>query len=74
MLAERLYKKLETFPNKGIIPKDRVIRSDGYRFIAHKEYLFIYLVNEKEQLVNMMAIFNTKKLYARNEKMYLSLF
>lgn len=62
MLAERLYKKPEAFPNKGIIPKDRVIRSEGYRFIVHKEYLIIYLVNEKEQLVNMMATFIPKKI------------
>ena len=32
-------RKLDTFPNAGGIPKDRIIRSAGYRFTVHKEYL-----------------------------------
>ena len=40
-------KKLDTFPNAGAIPKDRVIRSAGYRFTVNKEYLIFYLVDEE---------------------------
>ena len=54
-------KKLDTFPNAGGIPKDRVIRSAGYRFTVHKEYLIFYLVDEEEKQVNVMTIFNAKK-------------
>lgn len=64
-------KKLDTFPNAGGIPKDRVIRSAGYRFIVHKEYLVFYLVDETEKEVNVMAIFNAKKDYMRVMKKYI---
>ena len=63
--------KLDTFPNAGSIPKDRVIRSAGYRFTVYKEYLIFYLVDEKEKQVNVMAIFNAKKDYMRVMKKYI---
>ena len=64
-------KKLDTFPNAGAIPKDRVIRSAGYRFTVHKEYLIFYLVKKKKKQVNVMAIFNAKKDYMRVMKKYI---
>ena len=64
-------KKLDTFPNAGAIPKDRVIRSAGYRFTVHKEYLIFYLVDEEEKQVNVMAIFNAKRDYMRVMKKYI---
>ena len=64
-------KKLDTFPNAGAIPKDRVIRSEGYRFTVHKEYLIFYLVDEEKKQVNVMAIFNAKKEYMRVMKKYI---
>ena len=64
-------KKLDTFPNAGAIPKDRVIRSEGYRFTVHKEYLIFYLVDEEKKQVNVMAIFNAKKDYMRVMKKYI---
>lgn len=64
-------KKLNAFPNAGGIPKDRVIRSAGYRFTVHKEYLILYLVDETEKKVNIMAIFNAKKDYIRVMKKFI---
>ena len=64
-------KKLDTFPNAGAIPTDRVIRSEGYRFTVHKEYLIFYLVDEEKKQVNVMAIFNAKKDYMRVMKKYI---
>ena len=64
-------KKLDTFPNAGGIPKDRVIRSAGYRYTVHKEYLIFYLVDETEKQVNIMAIFNAKKDYMRVMKRFI---
>ena len=64
-------KKLNIFPNAGSIPKDRVIRSAGYRLTVHEEYLIFYLVDEKEKQVNVMAIFNAKKDYMRVMKKYI---
>ena len=64
-------RKLDTFPNAGGIPKDRIIRSAGFRFIVHKEYLIFYLVDEEKKQVNVMAIFNAKKDYMRVMKKYI---
>ncbi len=64
-------RKLDTFPNAGGIPKDRVIRSAEYRVTVHKEYLIFYLVDEAEKQVNVMAIFNAKKDYMRVMKKYI---
>ena len=64
-------RKLDTFPNAGGIPKDRIIRSAGYRFAVHKEYLIFYLVDEEGKHVNVMAIFNAKKDYMRVMKKFI---
>ena len=64
-------RKLDTFPNAGGIPKDRIIRSAGSRFAVHKEYLIFYLVDEEEKQVNVMAIFNAKKDYMRVMKKFI---
>lgn len=58
-------KKLDEFPNAGAIPKDRVLKSMGYRFTVHKDYLIFYLINEREKQVDIMAIFNAKRDYMR---------
>lgn len=58
-------KKLGTFPNAGAFPKDRILKSAGYRFIVHKEYFIFYLVDDEAKYVNVMAIFNAKKDYTR---------
>ena len=57
--------KLDTFPDSGALPKDRILKSMGYRFIVHKDYLIFYLVDEVSATVNVMSIFNAKKDYMR---------
>lgn len=64
-------KKLENSPYAGTFPRDRVLKSFGYRFVVYKEYLVFYLVNEEEKQVNVMAIFNSKKEYMRGMKNFL---
>lgn len=56
---------LKEFPNSGSIPRDRVLRSAGYRFLVHKDYLIFYEVDEKSQTVYVMAIFNGRRDYMR---------
>ena len=63
--------KLDSFPYAGAFPKDRVLKSMGYRFVVYKEYLIFYLVDEKEKHVNVMAIFNSKKDYMRVMKKFI---
>ena len=68
---EGLLKNLDTFPYVGAFPKDRILKSVGYRFMVHKEYLIFYLVDEEEKQVNIMAIFNSKKDYMRVMKNFI---
>lgn len=57
--------QLIEFPNSGAFPKDYVLKSFGYRFLTHKEYLIFYTVNEQAKTVFINAIFNAKKDYFR---------
>jgi addiction module RelE/StbE family toxin len=51
-------KEMETFPESGALPKDRVLRSAGQRFLVHKDYLIFYVCEEKSQMVYILAIFH----------------
>ena len=58
-------KQLAIFPNAGTFPKDRILKSFGYRYIVYKEYLLFYCVDENAKKVFVMSIFNEKKDYMR---------
>ena len=57
--------QLVNFPNSGAFPKDRILKSSGYRFLTHKEYLICYTVDEDNKTVYVSAFFNAKKDYLR---------
>jgi addiction module RelE/StbE family toxin len=56
-------KVLETFPESGALPRDRVLRSAGQRFLVHKDYLIFYEYEEAGQTVYILAIFHEKQDY-----------
>lgn len=58
-------KILESFPEIGSVPKDRILASGGYRFLVHKEYLIFYRYRKQENKVYIMAIFNSKRDYTK---------
>ena len=58
-------KKLNLFPDRSSLPKDRILLSLGYRFIVYKDYLIFYLTDDVKMEVNVMAIFNEKRDYMR---------
>ena len=62
---------LKRFPESGAIPRDRVLKSSGYRFLSHKDYLLFYLYEREENRVYIMAIFNGKRDYMRVMKKFL---
>ena len=64
-------KILELFPKSGAIPRDRVLKSNGYRFLSHKDYLLFYQYDKETNIVYVMAIFNGKRDYMRVMKKYL---
>ena len=64
-------KILEQIPESGAIPRDRVLKSSGYRFLVYKDYLMFYLCEKAENKVYVMAIFNGKRDYMRVMKQFL---
>lgn len=62
---------LEQFPESGAIPKDRVLRSNGYRSLTYKDYLLFYQHQENENIAYIVAIFNGKRDYMRIMKKYM---
>lgn len=61
----------ERFPESGALPKDRVLKSYGYRFLTHKDYLLFYQYQKAENTVYVMAVFHGKQDYMRVMKRYL---
>ncbi len=64
-------RKLAELSNRGAFPKDRTLKSMGYRFIVCKNYLIFYLVDEANKTVNIMAILNIKTDYLSVMKKYI---
>ena len=56
-------KILEQFPESGAIPRDRVLKSSGYRFLVHKDYLIAYLYEKSENTAHIMAVRGRKHDY-----------
>ena len=64
-------KILETFPESGAFPRDRVMKSFGYRFLVHNEYLIFYNYAKKENTSYILAVFNSKRDYMRVMKKFI---
>ena len=64
-------KILEQFPESGAFPRDRVLKSNGYRFLSHKDHLIFYLYDKTENKIYITAIFNGKRDYMRIIKKFL---
>ena len=56
---------LESFPESGAIPDDRIMKNFGYRFLVHKDYLIFYCYMPQESTSYILAIFNAKRDYSR---------
>lgn len=69
-LRERI-EVLERFPESGAVPRDRVLRCNGYRFLVYKDYLMFYTYNKDIDTVYITAVFNGKRDYMRVMKKYL---
>ena len=58
-------KILETFPESGAVPNDRILKSQGYRFLVHKDYLIFFFFFEQEKTSNILSVFHAKRDYVR---------
>lgn len=62
---------LEQFPESGAFPKDRILKSNGYRFLVYGDYLLFYQYQKEEKTAYVMTILNVKRDYMRVMKKYL---
>ena len=62
---------LKEFSESGSIPRDRVLKSNGFRFLTCKDYLIFYLYEKEANTVYIMAVFNGKRDYMRVMKKFL---
>ena len=58
-------KILESFPESGAIPDDRIMKNSDYRFLVHKEYLIFYHYASNDNTSYILSIFNSKRDYSR---------
>ena len=56
---------LESYPERGAIPKDYVLKALGYRYLVYQHYLIFYLTDESERRVSIHAFFSEKQDYFR---------
>ena len=49
---------LAQFPESGAFPQDRMLKSSGFRFLTHKDYLLFCRYERAEGRVYIMAIFH----------------
>ena len=62
---------LAQFPESGAFPQDRMLKSSGFRFLTHKDYLLLYRYERAEGRVYIMAIFHGRRNYLRVMQQYL---
>ena len=62
---------LEDYPESGAIPHDRVLISNGYRFLVHGDHLLFYLYVPEDATAYILAVFNAKRDYSRVMKKFL---
>ena len=62
---------LKEFPESGSIPRDRVLKSNGFRFLTYKDYLIFYLYEKENNTAYVMSVFNGKRDYMRVMKKFL---
>lgn len=62
---------LEILPESGSLPKERVLVSNGYRFLIHDNYLMFYYYVKEENTVYVNAVFNAKQDYTRVMKKFI---
>jgi len=64
-------KILESFPEIGSLPNDNVMKSMGYRFLVHKEYLIFYYYDAKQETSYILAVFHSRRDYTRVMRKFL---
>lgn len=58
-------KILESFPESGAFPDDRIMKNSDYRFLVCGEYLIFYHYTPEDNTSYILSIFNSKRDYSR---------
>ena len=62
---------LKEFPNIGAVPRDRILKALGYRFLTFKDYLIFYTTDAENLTVYIIAVFHSKLDYMKVMSKYL---
>ncbi len=65
-------KILEQFPESGSSPDDRVLKSMGYRFLVHGDYLIFYRYEPQHKTSYILAVFHSGRDYTRLMRRFLN--
>ena len=60
---DKTISKLRDFPYMGVKPKDKHLKSKGYRILTIKNYLVFYVVYENIQEIEIRRIFHGKRKF-----------
>ena len=56
-------RRLGQLPERGAVPRDRVLLSAGYRFLVYKDYLIFYRYEKEENTVYILSVLNGRRDY-----------
>jgi len=62
---------LKEFPEMGALPRDRVLLSQGFRFLTVGEYLIFYTSETQKSEVYINAVIHSKRDYMRVMRKYI---
>lgn len=62
---EKTILSLKQFPNRGSIPRYRLLVLQGYRFLVVESHLIFYKINEVSKEVIVYRILHSKQSYHR---------
>ena len=51
---------LAQFPESGAFPQDRMLKSSGFRFLTHKDYLLLYRYERAEGRVYICLLYTSR--------------
>ena len=54
--------QLKDFPFSGVFPKDKILKSEGYRMLVVEKFLVFYLLNENK--VSIVAVIHGAQKYS----------
>lgn len=62
-LLEESVLSLEKFPERGSNPRYKILRNQGYKFLAVKSHLIFYKIDQEKKMVTIYRVLHNKSQY-----------